>query len=135
MMKKYFMVLCVALIAISCEYTDSKLVIINKTSLPVSYTATMEDSLIDMHYIGKAEYYLRVQIQPNDSARVLTLGRGGWEEAVRSNKNKKLNLFVFQADTIERYRIMENIISRRLYQRYEYSLEYLKVHNWRIEIK
>jgi hypothetical protein len=131
-MKSLTSIIALVLVLISCDYTNHKLILINQSSQPISYRESSDTILTTKNL---AEYYLRIQIQPNDSVRAPILGKNGWDSLVVHSVNRKLNLFVFQVDTIKKYRDMQYVISKRLYRRYEYSLDYLNKHNWRVVIE
>jgi hypothetical protein len=51
------------------------------------------------------------------------------------SKNKKLNLFIYNVDTLRKYQFIDTLINRKMYKRLEYSERQLEELKWVIVVK
>lgn len=98
---------------ISYEGGGNTIKIVNRTD---SYIAVEFSQDTVSKNLNKVEYYIRKQIKPYDSLEF----HGGiepspWQKFIVNSVNKKLNVFVYNADTLVKYMNMEQIRRNRLW--------------------
>jgi hypothetical protein len=93
-MKKNIFLICTALMLVSC-FGDARLDVINQTSsqITLEHNATEE---LEPHMLNHTEY------------------SGSWPKFFRASKSKKLYLFVFNFDTLKKYKDTNFLVDRRL---------------------
>ena len=57
-----------------------------------------------------------------------------WPRAIAYSKNKKLNLFVFNVDSLRHYNSIDILIKRRIYKYFKFNEEELEKLDWKIEV-
>jgi len=119
----------------SCAYDpgDKRLETINKTDHEI-VVYWDSDTIPEYPSVNETEVYLRCKIsrgdtlsQPEDDAN--------WPMYVRNSLNKKLNLFVYNVDTLMAYNSIDTLNARKMYKRLEYAEQELDQLNWRVVIK
>ena len=134
LMTKRAFYLFLGLIALSgCDYYDGRLEIHNK-STDIVAIETFLDSIPALLEVGKTEYYLSHPIYPGESENPLEMGTNGWLFRIKNSKNNRLNLFVFQIDSLKLYGI-DSLISRGIYKKYIFSEEELNDSDWKVIIE
>jgi len=123
-----------SLLLMSCDYSDSKLMIKNHSKKTIAIQSNI-DTILNSAYLGKVPYYETIKITPNDSAYQFLPGKDAWKWEARNSKNKKLNIFIFDLDTLRKYNDMEFIRINKKYKRYEFTEEELNKCNWTIKIR
>jgi hypothetical protein len=116
-----------------CDYSDSKLMIKNHSKKTIAIQP-FEDTIINSSILSKVPYYETIRFYPNDSAYQFLPGKDAWKWETRNSKNKKLNIFVFDLDTLRKYNDMEFIRLNKMYKRYELTEKELNNSNWIIDI-
>ena len=125
----------VLVVATSCDYHDSRLKIINKNNSAIC-VETFLDTLPDYPSLNKPEYYLSNIILPNDTAEQTIPGSPDeWTREVDRSKNKKLNLFIYQADSVRTYYNMDSLNQKKRFKRVFFTLDELRAANWNVVVE
>jgi len=132
---KVCQILLVVLLS-SCAYDpgDNRLVIVNRTNHEITLYWN-SDTIPEYPSVNHTEVYLMSysikkglsESQPEDNAN--------WPKFVRNSMNGKLNLFVYDTDSLRSYNNIDSLNTKKMYKRLEYSLEELNRLNWEIVIK
>ena len=117
---------------ISCEYFDSRLRIINMTKNPI-VVETFSDS-INMKVNNHTEYYLSNIIVEGGIINLTESGINGWPFFVRRSKNKRLNICIFNADTLKKYQSINLLINSKMYKKYSFTEEELLKMGWVVTV-
>lgn len=134
MKRKTIYYLFFALILSGCDYYDERLEIQNNTSHEIA-VETFLDSIPTLSELNKTEYYLHNSISPNETERLIEMGSTkGWIFRIEKNKNNRLNLLVFQSDSLKNYGI-DSLITLGIYDKYIFSKEELDKMNWKVVIE
>ena len=113
----------------SCEGYDFKLRV--KNSLPHDVYVVYYDTTTLSDYPNAS---LDSDLVKSDSIKSIPIF-GTWTGFVNTSRNKKLNLFVIHADTVDKYPT-DTIIQRQLYSKQvSYTLQELEQMAWVVEIK
>ncbi len=117
-----------AIILISCDTVDDRLVVINNHSNPIAVECS-QDSILTNYNLW--QFYVEKQIKPNTSRNIDK--RGAWPHYIRSSNSQKLYLFIFDIDTIIKYKDMDFVIKNALYvSRIGVTESDLESRNWKI---
>lgn len=116
-----------------CDYYDHRLVVINKSEHPIS-AEDFRNLYPRAEDFNSADYYIETEILPNAKGNLMKSGRNAWQASVESNSNKKLNLFVFNTDTLRKYNDMDYVLDNKLYSVYSFTLEELENMNWEVTV-
>jgi len=117
-----------------CDYYDGRLEVHNSTSHVVAIE-TFLDSIPTLSELNQTEYYLQNGIRPNETKRLIKMGSTkGWSLRIEKSKNNRLNLIVFQVDSLKKYGI-DSLISLGIYDRYKLSETELEKKSWKVVIK
>lgn len=131
----FLMVSGILAIATSCDYYDSRLKIINKDNSAIC-VETFLDTLPDYPSANQPEAYLSHIILPNDTSEQTIPGSSGeWIREVNRSKNKKLNVFIYQADSVRRYHNMDSLNQKRRFKRLSFTLDELNADNWTVVVE
>ena len=122
------------IILTSCDYFDRRLGIVNHTKAEFT-VETYSDTIPDFPSINKTEFYLSQTITPNDSLRLIKLGKNGWPLEISNSRNNKLNLVVYNIDSLRNHKSIDTLIRRRIYKRYEFSEKELQDKKWKVIIE
>ena len=134
-MKPYLFVLTIIIMTSSCvmDAANARLQVKNNSSYDISVEIYQSDTVIH-EIVNYPEFYIDRKISTGETRRQNMLGRKReWSHFIESSINKKLNVFIFATDTIEKYGGFEHIIAHRLYKRYEYTEKELDEMNWVVE--
>lgn len=131
---KIYQFLLIALLA-SCAYDpgDGRLEIINLTKHDIAVFWS-PDTIPEYPSINDTEIYLRNQIMAGNAASQ-PADDGNWPKFVRNSFNNKLNLFIYNIDTLKAYNSIDTLIIKKLYRRLEYSMEELDQLDWKIKVQ
>ena len=117
----------------SCEYYDRRLEVINNTSYKIA-VETFSDSIPTFSELNKTAYYSRSAIYPNESSNLIAMGsKREWSNKIDNNKNKKLNLLVFNIDSMEVYGV-DSLVRMGFFNTYIISEDILEASNWKVKI-
>ncbi|MBB5646545.1 hypothetical protein [Pedobacter cryoconitis] len=133
-MKKYIIVLILFLT--SCIYDPAPAIIevVNHTDHNINILWNI-DTVPEYPSINHTEYYYSNVLLVNDTLDAMENGASGWKRFLLNSKNKKVNFFVFSADSLKAHNSIDDLILKRLYKRLEYSEEDLIKSNWQVVIK
>ncbi len=128
----YFLLLPLSFNFKGCEpQIDDKLKIKNESD-KIIVVVTSTDSMAKTQ--NMVEYYFENQIESNSEKSILR--RGSWDVEILRSYNNKLNVYLYDVDTLKKYQDMKIITKNDLHiKRYSLSKEDLKQTNWRIIFK
>lgn len=119
----------------SCDVHDDRLKVMNHSIEEITLSTGL-DTVPGYPSVNKSEYYLRTSLSPLDSRRLLKEGRSkAWSFFISESKNDKLNLFVYNIDTLRKYQSIDTLIKNRLYRRYSFTEKELEKSDWEIVIE
>jgi hypothetical protein len=118
----------------SCDFSDRRLKIVNKTGKPIAL-GIYSDTLPSYPSLNKTEAYLDSQVSPGELYVPSMPERNGWEKIIYNSPNKKLNIFVFKIDSLKKYRSIDSLIRNRIYNKISISEDSLQNNKWTIHIK
>lgn len=117
-----------------CDYYDGRLEVQNNTSHVIA-VETFLDSIPTLPVLNKTEYYLQNYINPGETESLSKPGSTrAWSFLIENSSNKRLNLFVFQMDSLKVYGI-DSLITLGIYDRYMFSKKELDKKNWKVVIE
>lgn len=129
--KSYLALLCVFPF-FSCRVIDARLKLTNGLSYDI-VAEGFSDTIPDVKETYSTNYYLINIAKPK---QVVILGKEGksraWDKVIERSKNNKLNVCVFSADSLKKYGDLDSLIRKKLYKRFEYSMEDLEKNDWEI---
>ena len=133
----FFLTVIILLIAIILiapfDSANGRLQVKNNSNNDISVEIHVIDTIIH-EIVNKPEFYINRKISPGEIQRQIILGRkSAWSDFIDHNANKKLNVFIFATDSIEKHGGFEHIITHKLYKRYEFTEKELDKLNWIIE--
>lgn len=123
------------LLLASCVYDpgDGRLEIINHTKHDIA-VYWHSDTIPEYPSINETELYLRDKIMVGDKASQ-PADNGNWPKFVQNSLNKKLNLFIYNVDTLKAYHSIDTLNIKKLYKRLEYTIEELDRLDWKVVIE
>jgi len=133
-MNKLLAVLIVSLVFSGCDYYDYRLKVVNKTDNVIAIE-TYLDTLPDFPSLNHTEYYFRNRLEPKDSIELVKSGKNGWLFFIEDSRNKKLNLVVYNIDSLRKCASIDTLIRKRRYGCYEFSEKELQEKNWRVVLE
>jgi hypothetical protein len=119
----------VILILTSCDRFDARLKIHNKSGKTI-FVITSETKNLSIY--NGVEYYKLRNIPP-DSSDTKLLMNITWNDYINHSFNKKLNLYVFDLDTLLKYENIDSTLKHPIYK-YEIPLKELEKKDWNITI-
>jgi len=131
-MKRSILLLCLATLLSSC-FGDSRLMVINHTKSQIVFEHDAKNELATSE-LNNTEFYLGRPLEVGDSTYVAEYG-GSWPNFFKRSKFQKLNLFIFNFDTLKRYSGINYLVEHKLYRRFEFSEADLEKSNWQIIVK
>ncbi|WP_125932407.1 hypothetical protein [Hymenobacter glacialis] len=116
-----------------CDYYDSRLRIINESSSAICIES-YKDTIPKDHKTNHPEFYLGHQILPGDTSAQTIPGKDAWIIEIQTNRNRRLNLFIYKIDTVRKYHDMALINKKRLFKQISLTQEQLEINNWTVKI-
>ncbi len=114
----------------SCDVHDERLKVVNLLTAEITLSPQL-DTVPQFPSINKTEYYLSDTLYPEDTARLIQEGmEDAWPFFISESVNDKLNLFVYNVDTLKKYQSIDTLIRRKLYTRYSRSKNELEKSDW-----
>ncbi|MBF9238599.1 hypothetical protein I2I05_14425 [Hymenobacter sp. BT683] len=123
----------ILLLLTGCDYYDSRLSIINESRSAIC-VETYKDTIPEDSNTNQPAFYLSHEISPGDTSRQTIPGKEAWVVEIATSKNRRLNMFVYQSDTVRKYRNMAILKKKRLFQRISLTQEQLERNNWLVKI-
>ncbi|MBK7854927.1 MAG: hypothetical protein IPJ79_08515 [Bacteroidetes bacterium] len=118
----------------SCDYYDNRLSIINNSNADIA-VETYLDSIPTIEESNSSAYYLREIVKKQGTSSLTMPGSTqAWIFFIERSKNKKLNICVFNKDTIIKYGEIDSLINKNLYKKYIISKSYLDSTQWIVQI-
>ncbi|TKC06369.1 hypothetical protein [Pedobacter frigoris] len=71
---------------------------------------------------------------PGDTLELFESGTNGWYRILNQGPKNKLYLFVFNQDSIKKYRNIEELAKRKQYDIVEYTEKQLEDLDWKVKI-
>ena len=135
-MKSCYLIMFVifGLLTYSCDFVDSRLSVENRTAYSICVQDVADTHLLSSDFNASA-YYLERQIKPGDCQSLITVGRDGWIQTIENSLNHKLNLVIFNSDTVKKYNSIDELIARDLYVIMSFSKEKLEEAKWNVVIE
>ena len=134
-MRKYqiFIVLILMVVTLMrCTDKDVSLKLKNNSNYAIAFDSSL-DTVMDSVSID-IDILLRDMILPGKTVTMIKPGDSeGWFSLIKNSTNKKLNYFIMNIDTIQKYNDWNYIRKNKLYKRYEYTEEELNKKAWVIE--
>jgi len=133
---RILLILIVAML-LSCAMEpsgDHRLKVVNSTKHELSIDYGV-DTVPEYPSINDTEIYLKHSILMGDTLGVLEYSRNPWPEFFEISKNKKLNLFIYNVDSLLAYKSIDTLIKRKIYKRLSYSLAEINSLNWIVVVK
>ncbi|MGN8068231.1 hypothetical protein [Mucilaginibacter sp. 22184] len=128
--------LFVVLMCTGCEYFDSRLRVVNESPLTVSVYDINDTNSVTQNNI---EYYQSNVIHPKDTAALTKPGKNEWTNYIEGAPEKRLYLYFFDIDTLNRYQHKADmnylIESKKYLKRVDFTLDQLNQMNWEIHYK
>ena len=118
----------------SCEYFDFRLTITNKTRRKIA-TEVYNDTVPDYPSVNHSEFYLRQAFAPDSSVEMMQWGKTGWPDYLKTSKNGKLNLVIFDFEDLVKSKSIDSIIAHKKYRMITVSRSELFINNWHVVIK
>lgn len=139
--KKIYLYLLIMNFMMSCDPIDHKLKIINNTNDKIYYTYNQNNDLLAMYdvelekmKVSQSYHNYINSIEANDTIMPPEMGYDAWVKLIQKSKNKKLYIFTFDIDTLEKYQWKEIVQKNKYKKRYAISLEELNMVNWTVSI-
>jgi hypothetical protein len=118
----------------SCDYYDNRLRIKNNSNADIA-VETYLDSIPTIEESNSSAYYLREIVKKQGTSSLTMPGSTqAWIFFIERSKNKKLNICVFNKDTIIKYGVIDSLINKNLYKKYIISKSYLDSTQWVVQI-
>ncbi len=116
----------------ACNKVDVKLKVKNNSKHAIAFDCSL-DTVLDAESYD-INIFIRDKIDPGVISTQIKPGdTKGWQSLIESSKNKKLNAFIIEIDTLLKYNDWEYIRKNKLYKRYELTEEELNKKNWIID--
>jgi hypothetical protein len=120
------------MLAGTCDYNDNRLKIKNNSAYDIAFDYST-DTILEQDFIN-FNSIINDKIMPGELANQLLPGStNAWPFLIKKSKNNKLNVFIFNYDTLLKYNDREYIRNHKLYKRYSLTEEELNQINWIIE--
>ena len=128
---KAYIILCFVLVS-GCAMEpegDYRLKIVNNTAYQF---------FVDYNVEGIPQYPSVIDIDNcfdhpvkiNDTVRILEYTSKPWPQFFKRSKNDKLNLFIYNLDSLKRYNSIDTLIKKKIYKKLEYSQQELERLEW-----
>ncbi|WP_155832814.1 hypothetical protein [Hymenobacter swuensis] len=130
----YLLICALSNILVSCEYWDSRLTIINKTGRKIA-TETYTDTVPEYPSVNQREFYMRQAFAPYSSTTMMKEGKEGWPNYLKSSKNSKLNLVIFDFEDVDKCKSIDSLITHKKYRIITVNEADLIKNNWQVVIK
>lgn len=128
-------ILLFIIVVTSCDVHDDRLKVLNLSDVNISLS-TEKDTIPEYPSVDKTEYHLRSALYPEEEKKLLYEGqRKGWSFFIADSKNEKLNLFVYNIDSMGKYKSIDTLIRKQIYTRYSFTEQELDEMDWQVIIK
>ena len=123
------------IIITSCDPYDNRLEIVNRMEEAIA-VHTYSDTIPTAAETNGTGYYLDNVIVPGETRNLIQIGsRNGWPFAIARSKNKKLNLVVFNIDSLRQHQNIDSLISKGIYRSYQFTEADLNNVNWKVVLE
>ncbi|MNE48589.1 hypothetical protein D3C80_1430630 [compost metagenome] len=113
---------------------DDRLKVVNATNHKLSVYYGL-DSLPEYPAVNGTEIYLDRLIEIGDTSSIVVYNLKPWPDFIEKSNNKKLNLFVYNVDSLLIYKNIDTLIKRKIYKTLSYSSEEINSLNWIVVVK
>ena len=119
----------------SCDYNDHRLWIEKDTNQSISFS-TDQDTIPQLSNVNPTEYHFTNAVSPGESENFVKPGSTkGWSYFIANSKNERLNLFVYDIDSLKKYQSIDTLIRRQIYTRHSFTEQELDKMDWKIVIE
>lgn len=132
---KFYIVKFLIVIALAnCDYSDNRLMFINNWNKPISIEYSNDTIPNGEEFV---EYYLGNSINPGMTKTLYKRGSSqAWIEYIKQSKDLRLTIFVYDLDTLKKYKNMQLINKNKKYiDRISLTLDELNKLDWKIKFK
>lgn len=127
---KIVLACCLLISLYSCDYTETRLKVKNNTNETIIFDYS-SDTILRTDDTNRINTLKWDKIFPGELCVKKKFGDlTAWSGVIYKSKNKKLNVFIINYDTLLKYNDLDYIKNNKLFMRYEYSEEYLNNNNW-----
>lgn len=117
---RYIFIFLILIGCFSCDINNQKLLLINKSSIPIYCCLLTDTTLSKDLQLYKASAY--DSVRPN----FVMGGKGAWEyEINKYSCDSTLHIFIFTTDSIT-----DDIINNQQFKRLDYKVKHLEALNW-----
>jgi hypothetical protein len=118
---------------LSCDPASNKLKIYNGSNSSIYATYTFDS--FNPTNDNPIKYFMDNQILPKDTGHLHLLGGDkDWGYFIEKSSNKKINIFIFSIDSIEKYGYNFLANDKNYYKQYSYTQEGLDSIKWVVKI-
>lgn len=126
------LIVVLTIVVNACDYSDNRLCIRNASNHPIAFDYSLDTTLAES--ANDIQLLIRDKILPGKTVRQDKPGSTqAWIFLIQNSNNKKLNVFIFDVDTVLKYNNLEYVRTHRLYKRYEFTEQELERMNWTVE--
>lgn len=137
-----YIIVFMTLLFSSCDPTDNRFTIVNETERPLFYTTSPFDTIE-----GKSPFQGFLKISNNDTVWIDSdyfikpkgekkkMVMSDWEEMIENNFNGKIYVFIFDADTLQKYTWDDIKRNNKFVHKYKFGVEELKKVDWKVRVK
>jgi hypothetical protein len=134
-MRNLLLVILLSVLLISCDYYDHRLWVKNSTDGAICLSTHL-DTVPSLSSVNPTGYYLNNAVMPGESENLVKPGSTkGWSFFISESANDKLNLFVYNIDSLKKYQSIDTLIKNRLYTRYSFTEKELEKTDWKVVIE
>jgi len=134
-MKAYSILVFFLLCGCSMELEgDDRLNVVNRTDYRLVCEYNI-DSIPKSPSVINTDGFYDHPVNIDDSIKLVEYSLKPWPRFFERSKNKKLNLFIYNIDSLRAYKDIDTLIKRKIYKRLEYSEQDLNRLNWTVDVK
>jgi len=132
--RNLFLIIILSVFLVSCDYYDHRLWVKNVTNGSICLSTDL-DTVPSLSSVNSTGYYLNNVLRPGDSTNLVKPGSTkGWSFFIDESSNDKLNLFVYNIDSLKKYQSIDTLIKNSIYTRYSFTEKELELVNWEVVI-
>ena len=134
-MKRYLISISFLLFACTMEPAgDYRLRLVNHTSYQFGVDYNF-DTIPQYPSVINTDFYFDHPVKISDTIKMLEKSYKPWSQFFKRNKTNKLNLFIYNIDSLKKYDSIDTLIKRKIYKNLKYSEQQLKKLNWIVVVK
>lgn len=113
---------------------DYRLRLVNHTSYQFGVDYNF-DTIPQYPSVINTDFYFDHPVKISDTIKMLEKSYKPWSQFFKRNKTNKLNLFIYNIDSLKKYDSIDTLIKRKIYKNLKYSEQQLKKLNWIVVVK